>query len=337
MADMDKAQQERHDRLIEQMRRILGSEICAVFDDPNAVEIMLNDDGKVLVERHGSGITHLTNLPVSKTLNFLSLMADYRGTTVTREKPVVEGAMPDEFLRARFAGAIPPLMPQPTFCIRLPARKVFTLDNYVDKGIINTAQHASIIQAVIEHKNILVSGSTGSGKTTLVNAILHAISERAGLNERLVLIQDTAELQCSAPNTSSMLTYEDSGFDYTKLLKLTLRYRPDRIIVGEVRDGAALALLKAWNTGHPGGLATLHANNPQAALLRLDQLCQEAGVPPQKELIREAVHLVIQIQRDTDHPAGRRITAIEEIREGAEPSPWKRPQTRLAKIRARRL
>ncbi|WP_226850158.1 P-type conjugative transfer ATPase TrbB [Acidithiobacillus ferrooxidans] len=337
MADItvDKAKQERHDRLIEQMRRILGSEICAVFEDPNAVEIMLNDDGRVLVERHGAGITELTTLPTSKTLNFLGLMADFRGTTVSCEKPVVEGAMPDEFLRARFAGAIPPLMPQPTFAIRLPARKVFTLDQYVAKGIITPAQHADIVQAVVDHKNILVSGSTSSGKTTLVNAILHAISERSGLNERLILIQDTSELQCSAPNTTSMLTYEDAGVDYTKLLKLTLRYRPDRIIVGEVRDGAALALLKAWNTGHPGGLATLHANNPQAALMRLDQLCQEAGVPPQKELIREAVGLVIQIQRDVNHPAGRRITAMEEIRDGADPSPWKRPPTRLAKIRAR--
>ncbi len=337
MADIgiDKAQQERHDRLIEQMRRILGSDICAVFEDPNAVEIMLNDDGRVLVERHGEGITHLTNLPVSKTLNFLSLMADFRGTTVTREKPIVEGAMPDEFLRARFAGAIPPLMPQPTFAIRLPARKVFTLDNYVEKGILTPDQLRMLLYAVEARKNILVSGSTSSGKSTLVNAVLDAISVRASLNERIVVLEDTRELQCSAPNTTSMLTYEDVGIDFTRLLKLTLRYRPDRIIVGEVRDGAALALLKAWNTGHPGGLATLHANNPQAALMRLDQLCQEAGVPSQMDLIREAVGVVIQIQRDPCHPAGRRITAIEEIRDGAEPSAWKRPPTRLARLRAR--
>ena len=337
MADIgiDKAQQERHDRLIEQMRRILGSEICAGFEDPNAVEIMLNDDGRVLVERHGEGITHLTNLPVSKTLNFLSLMADFRGTTVTREKPIVEGAMPDEFLRARFAGSIPPLMPQPTFSIRLPARKVFTLDNYVEKGILTPDQLRMLLDAVESRKNILVSGSTSSGKSTLVNAVLDAISVRASLNERIVVLEDTRELQCSAPNTTSMLTYEDVGIDFTRLLKLTLRYRPDRIIVGEVRDGAALALLKAWNTGHPGGLATLHANNPQAALMRLDQLCQEAGVPSQMALIREAVGVVIQIQRDPCHPAGRRITAIEEIRDGAEPSAWKRPPTRLARLRAR--
>ncbi|MHB1643083.1 MAG: ATPase, T2SS/T4P/T4SS family, partial [Acidithiobacillus sp.] len=456
MADMDKAQQERHDRLIEQMRRILGSEICAVFNDPAAVEIMLNDDGRVLVERHGAGITELTTLPTSKTLNFLGLMADFRGTTVSREKPIVEGAMPDEFLRARFAGAIPPLMPQPTFAIRLPARSVYTLENYRDSEILTVEQYDRIIQAVTARKNILVSGGTGcfakghpilmldgsikavedvvvgdkvmgpdgkervvkdahggseemvrvipaegphfdvnvghslalilppyhyldvfrytadrwlsasdafkaaarlvrvtsgtaprpipiqdayslgdgayygfevdhpdhlfvdghfmvqgnSGKTTLLNAVSDTIAKMSGLDQRIVILEDVREIVCNAPNTVSMLTDPDTGIDLTRLLKLTLRYRPDRIFVGEVRDGAALALLKAWGTGHPGGLATLHANNPLSALTRLDQLCQEANVPSQMPLIREAVDVVIQITRDPAVKAGRRISDI---------------------------
>jgi len=307
---IDKAQKERHDRLIEQMRRILGSEICAVFEDPKAVEIMLNDDGRVLVERHGSGITELTTLPPAKALNFLGLMADFRGTTVSREKPIVEGAMPDEFLRARFAGAIPPLMPMPTFSIRLPARSVYTLEDYRDSGILTAEQYDQIVEAIASRKNILVSGGTGAGKTSLLNACSDYISRIAGLDQRIVIIEDTREIVCNAPNTVQMLTDPDSEIDMTRLLKLTLRYRPDRIFVGEVRDSAALALLKAWNTGHPGGLATLHANNPTAALIRLDQLCQEAGVPSQMPLIREAVDVVIQIQRDPSHPAGRRISDL---------------------------
>ena len=331
---IDKAKIEAHTRLVEQMQRILGSDICAAFQDEKVVEIMVNDDGKVLVERHGSGIVELGRMSPGKVMNFIGLMAHFRETTVGRDRPIVEGAMPEEFLRARFAGAIPPIMPNPTFSIRLPARIVFTLDDYVAKAIITQGQQEHIMRAVEDRKNILVSGGTSSGKTTLLNAILDAISERSGLDQRIVLIQDTAELQCTAPNTVSMLTYEDSGVDFTKLLKLTLRYRPDRIIVGEVRDKAALALLKAWNTGHPGGLATLHANNPQAALLRLDQLCQEAGVPPQKELINEAVDLVIQIQRDPTYPAGRRITAMEAVRSGDQISSWKRPPGRLARKRA---
>jgi len=307
---IDKAQKERHERLIEQMRRILGSEICAVFEDPKAVEIMLNDDGRVLVERHGSGITELTTMPPAKALNFLGLMADFRGTTVSREKPIVEGAMPDEFLRARFAGAIPPLMPMPTFSIRLPARSVYTLEDYRESGILTSEQYDQIVAAIASRKNILVSGGTGAGKTSLLNACSDYISRIAGLDQRIVIIEDTREIVCNAPNTVQMLTDPDSHIDMTRLLKLTLRYRPDRIFVGEVRDGAALALLKAWNTGHPGGLATLHANNPNAALIRLDQLCQEAGVPSQMVLVREAVDVVIQIQRDPSHPAGRRISDL---------------------------
>lgn len=307
---IDKAKAEAHGRLIEQMRRILDDDICAVFEDPAAVEIMLNDDGRILVERHGQGITELTHMSPQKALNFLSLMAAYRDTTVGKDKPIVEGAMPPEFRRARFAGCIPPLTPMPTFSIRLPTTKIFTLDDYVSAGIMTVEQKVCIEKAAYERKNILVSGGTGSGKTTCVNAISSYIAGISGLDQRIVLIEDTREIVCQAPNTVQMLTDPDADIDMTRLLKLTLRYRPDRIFVGEVRDKAALALLKAWNTGHPGGLATLHANSPQAALVRLDQLCQEAGVPSQQALIREAVDVVIQIERNRDFPAGRRISDI---------------------------
>jgi Flp pilus assembly CpaF family ATPase len=146
-----------------------------------------------------------------------------------------------------------------------------------------------------------VSGGTRSGKTTLLNALSGRVADVSGLDQRIVIIEDTREIVCNAPNTVQMLTDTDANIDMTRLLKLTLRYRPDRIFVGEVRDGAALALLKAWNTGHPGGLA---------ALIRLDQLCQEAGVPSQMPLIREAVDVVVQIRHDPAHPAGRVISDI---------------------------
>ena len=313
---IDKAKAEAHSRLIEQMRRILGEDICAVFEDPSAVEIMLNDDGRVLVERHGQGIVELTRMSPSKAMNFLALMAAHRETVVDRNRPIVEGAMPPEFRRARFAGCIPPLTPMPTFSIRLPTTKIFTLEDYVRAGIMLPAQSDQLILALERRKNILVSGGTGSGKTTLLNALSDHIAHTSGLDQRIVIIEDTREIVCNAPNTVQMLTDPDADIDMTRLLKLTLRYRPDRIFVGEVRDGAALALLKAWNTGHPGGLATLHANNPDAALIRLDQLCQEAGVPSQQALIREAVDVVVQITRDPGHPAGRRISDIIFFGEG---------------------
>ena len=307
---IDKAKVEAHSRLIEQMRRILGENICAVFDDPSSVEIMLNDDGRILVERHGHGITELTRMNPAKALNFLALMASWRETVVDRNRPIVEGAMPDEFRRARFAGCIPPLTPMPTFSIRLPTTKIFTLEDYVHAGILSPDQRDRLTEDLDSRKNILVSGGTGSGKTTLLNAMSDHIARVSGLDQRIVIIEDTREIVCNAPNTVQMLTDPDANIDMTRLLKLTLRYRPDRIFVGEVRDGAALALLKAWNTGHPGGLATLHANDPEAALVRLDQLCQEAGVPSQTALIREAVDVVVQIRRESAHPVGRVVSDI---------------------------
>jgi P-type conjugative transfer ATPase TrbB len=307
---IDKAKAEAHARLIEQMRRVLGDEVCAVFEDPAAVEIMLNDDGRVLVDRHGQGITELTRMSPAKATNFLGLMASWRDTVVDRGHPIVEGAMPDEFRRSRFAGCIPPLTPMPTFSIRLPASVVYTLEDYVRAGILAPEQCGQLVGALDARKNILVSGGTRSGKTTLLNALSGRVADVSGLDQRIVIIEDTREIVCNAPNTVQMLTDPDANIDMTRLLKLTLRYRPDRIFVGEVRDGAALALLKAWNTGHPGGLATLHANNPNAALIRLDQLCQEAGVPSQMPLIREAVDVVVQIRHDPAHPAGRVISDI---------------------------
>ena len=312
----DQQEQQAHARRIEQMRRILGLEIAALFDDTGVVEIMANPDGRVFVERLGSGISPLGEIDASRVQSLLGLMADYLHTTVSRDRPIVEGAMPIEFLRSRFAGAIPPMVEGASFSIRLPARSVYTLDQYVDAGIITSAQLDTLSDAVLSRKNILVSGGTGSGKTTLANALIDRISKLSDIGTRIVIIEDTRELQCTAPNVVQFLTDDDAGIDMTRLLKLTLRYRPDRILVGEVRDKAALALLKAWNTGHPGGIATLHANNPEAALLRLDQLCQEAGVPSQQTLIHEAVDSVLQIARDREHPAGRRIAAILDVKSG---------------------
>ena len=313
--DYDLKEREAHSRRIEQMRRYLGKATVALFDDPTVVEIMANPDGEVYVEHLGKGMTKFARIDPYSVQEVLGLMADFLHTTVSRSKPIVEGAMPMEFLRSRFAGAIPPLVEGASFSIRLPARSVFTLNQYVEREIVTEEQRAFLEQALRARKNILVSGGTGSGKTTLSNALIDVISRDSGADQRIVIIEDTRELQCSAPNVVQFLTDDDAGIDMTRLLKLTLRYRPDRILVGEVRDKAALALLKAWNTGHPGGIATLHANHPEAALLRLDQLCQEAGVPSQQSLIREAVDVVIQIARDPEHPAGRRITAIHEVKE----------------------
>jgi type IV secretion system protein VirB11 len=307
-------EQEKHARLVEQLRRTFGSTVMPLFSDHAVVEIMLNPDGKILVERHGRGIEEVGSLTPHRARNIVNLAAASLETIVNTDRPIVEGALPAEFDRARFEGLVPPLVTEPTFAIRLRPRTVHSLDDYVEREIMTPDQADQIRRAVMDRQNILVAGGTGSGKTTLLNAILAEIAGITGLDQRIVMIEDTSELKCDARNVVPLLTSSAAKIDMTVLLKATLRLRPDRIIVGEVRDGAALALLKAWNTGHPGGAATLHANNPRAALLRLDQLCQEAGVPPQQDLIREAVDIVIQIARDATARSGRRITDLLRVK-----------------------
>jgi type IV secretion system protein TrbB len=164
--------------------------------------------------------------------------------------------------------------------------------------------------AVVDRKNILVAGGTGSGKTTLVNAIL---AEPPFKSDRIVLIEDTKELQCPAEDKVELLTKNtEPRVTMTDLLRMTLRLRPDRIIIGEVRGPEALAMLKAWNTGHPGGVATIHANSAADALRRIEDLVGEASQIIPKRSIASAVNLVVFVERINIQP-GRAVRTIVEV------------------------
>ena len=231
-------------------------------------------------------------------------MAGYHGKEVTRGKPLLEGELPLD--GSRFAGQLPPVVPSPTFAIRKKAVAIYTLDEYAAAGTM-TAHHCEVLRkAVAGHRNILVTGGTGSGKTTLVNAIINEMVA-CDPGERVFIIEDTGEIQCAAENFVQYHTSFDVSM--TALLKAALRMRPDRILVGEVRGPEALDLLDAWNTGHEGGAATLHANNPAAGLVRLKSLItRNASAPADIEpLIGEVVHMVVHIART---PAGRRVQEI---------------------------
>ena len=220
---------------------------------------------------------------------------------------MLEGELPLD--GSRFEGMVPPVVTAPSFAIRKRASKVFSLDQYVDDNIISREQRQVIDRGIEERKNIIISGGTGSGKTTLTNAIIAGITETHPA-DRIVTIEDTYELQCSAENVVPM--HSSEKVDMQRLLKVTMRMRPDRIIVGEVRGAEALALLKAWNTGHPGGCATLHANSPTGALTRLHHLTAEGVATSDHipELIAEAVNIVVQIAKTTE---GRKVTGICEV------------------------
>lgn len=290
-------------RNLEKLRRDLGPLFLDAFYEPLTIEVMLNPDGKLWHEKLGQAMRPIGRMEASRADSVLKTIASCLGTTITRDNPTIEGEFPLD--GSRFAGQIAPVVLAPTFALRKKASSVFTLAQYVEAGVMAQAQADIIREHVKHHKNILVIGGTGSGKTTLTNAIIHEISTVCP-HERIVIIEDTGELQCSAEN--AVLYHTTPTRSMTDLLKTTLRMRPDRILIGEVRGHESLDLLDAWNTGHEGGIATLHANNSEAALQRLHSLVTRNPFAPSQiePLIGEVVHLIIHIKKTLD---GRRVVA----------------------------
>jgi P-type conjugative transfer ATPase TrbB len=301
-------------RLTRKLEAELGYDVMGALRDPSVVEIMLNSDGKLWVERFGEPMRCVGFMSAVNAESAMGSIADALHTTVTRDSPILEGELPLD--GSRFEGLIPPVVAAPTFTIRKKAVKVFTLDDYVRSGVMSALQKEKIETGVAARNNILVVGGTGSGKTTFTNAVIEAMT-RLAPEDRLVIIEDTAEIQCPAENAVILRSSVDVSMQ--QLLRATMRLRPDRILVGEVRGGEALALLKAWNTGHPGGVATIHANGAEAGLVRMEQLVSESGmtvgVPV---LIGEAVDMVVFIQKTRDVAAGRVVSEILLV-DGWEP------------------
>jgi P-type conjugative transfer ATPase TrbB len=292
-------------RLVSKLQNALGDHLCVALDDPSVVEIMLNPDGKLFIERMGHGITAAGEMSRPAAETVIGSVAHVLNSEVDDERPIVSGELP--IGGHRFEGLLPPIVAGPSFTIRRRASRLIPLEDYVASKTMTSAQAEIIRSAVAAKLNIVVSGGTGSGKTTLTNAIVAEIVAHSP-EDRLVILEDTAEIQCAAENAVSLHTSD--SIDMSRLLKSTMRLRPDRIIVGEVRDGAALTLLKAWNTGHPGGIATIHSNTARSALQRLEQLTAEASQQPMQAVIGDAVDLVISIERT---PKGRRISEILHV------------------------
>ena len=240
----------------------------------------------------------------SEVERIIRLVASHIHVEAHASNPIVSAELPQT--GERFEGVLPPIAAQPCFSIRKPAAKIYTLDDYVADRIMLPLQADMLRAAVADRSNILIAGGTSSGKTTLANALL---AELAKLDERVIILEDTRELQCAAPDCVALRT-KPGVVNLSALVRSTLRLRPDRIIVGEVRGAEALDMLKAWNTGHPGGIATVHANSARAALYRLEQLVQEGVITVPRRLIAEAIDLIVFIR---GRGVSRRIDAIAKI------------------------
>ena len=272
-------------------------------------EISLNPDGAVWVSRFGGGVRREGEWDPRDAERLIRWAASEAGEAITATGPIVSVRLPG--WPHRLEALVPPVVDRPTFSVRRHTEVAVDFDSFDwdfpdSRGAVESA-------VVRERRNLVVAGATGSGKTTFANACLAAVA--AGCpDDRIVVIEDTPELRSRLPNTVALRT--SRTVDQQRLLVSTLRLAPDRIVVGECRDGgAALTLLRAWNTGHRGGLTTLHANGAAEVVPRLDMLCSEVAATSQERLIRHTIDLVVYLARGAGRPVVQRVLEVE----GADP------------------
>jgi P-type conjugative transfer ATPase TrbB len=293
------------------LRTALGPAVASFLEDPTVVEVMLNPDGRLWIDRLSSGLEDSgCKMSAADGERIVRLVAHHVGAEVHPGSPRVSAELPET--GERFEGLLPPVVAAPAFAIRKPAVAVFTLDDYARAGVMTSGQANALRKAVSDRKNILVVGGTSTGKTTLANALL---AEIAHTSDRIVLIEDTRELQCRVPNLVALRT-KDGVVSLSDLVRSSLRLRPDRIPIGEVRGAEALDLLKAWGTGHPGGIATIHAGTALGALRRLEQLIQEAVITVPRALIAETIDVIAVLQ---GRGGERRLAELATV-DGLDPS-----------------
>ena len=292
-------------RTVRMLRTALGPAVGRLLDEPEVVEVMLNPDGRVWVDHLGTGLSEAGfRLSPADGERIIRLVASHVGAEVHGERPRISAELPET--GERFEGLLPPVVTAPTFAIRKPAVAVFSLDDYVGQGIMTAAQAAVLRLAVAERRNLLIAGATSTGKTTLANALLKEI---AATRDRVILIEDTRELNCEVANAVALRT-KDGVIGLAELVRSSLRLRPDRIPIGEVRGREALDLLKAWGTGHPGGIGTIHAGSALGALHRLEQLIQEAVATVPRALIADTIDMIAVL---TGRGGQRRLAGIWQV------------------------
>lgn len=303
-------------RTIAKLQRELGHTILNALKDSHVEDLSRNSDGWLWIKRQGQPWEKLSEFSDVQAENILRAVASSLGTTITPEKPYLDGELIID--GSRIHGNLPPETRRPSFTIRKRPTIIYSLDQYVDQGTLAPNHRALLLDAIKTHKNIFVVGSTGSGKTTLVNALIDSAAKLTP-EDRFVIIEDTGEIQCNAPNTEQLYTTHNRNLD--QLVKETLRMRPDRIIIGEVRGAEALNLLEIWNTGHNGGIATAHADtaSPDAGLERIEMLIARANSKLDNQFIRRligaTVNLVVCIQQAKKGRDINNITIVKGYRD----------------------
>jgi type IV secretion system protein VirB11 len=289
--------------------RLAGPVLAGYLDDPSVLEILVNPNGTCFVERFGAGMA-ASDAPRGMDLDrFLAAIADQTQQEWRESQPSLHAALAD--VGWRIQACRPPQAPGLTLALRKHPQQAFTLDHYEAQGILTPAQGMILREALQERQRIIVSGATGSAKTSLLGALLHELSTT---EERLCLLEDDPELVCTARNSVFFRT--SSGVSMTQLVKDALRYRPDRVIIGEVRDGAALAMARALETGH-SGLSTVHAESAEGTLSRLEGLILEASASPQRELLGHVIDLIVHMSRDGRSFRCTRLLAVHGYASGA--------------------
>src|SRR5579883_3671643 len=318
--------EEQRQRYETKLERELCDLVLSSLTDPRAEDVLLNPDSTLWIKRLGEGFMPIDETPPAQAASTLNTIAAWKGTNINHEQPILETELPLD--GSRFEGLVSPIVRNPCFAIRLRPRKIFTLEDYESSGILTNKEdslntfrcrdtflesirglrHGDIIRkAIAAKRNILVSGATGSGKTTFLNACFDAMA-RLSPNDRVISIEDTTELQCTVTNHVDLHTAGE--ITMLACLRACMRLKPTRIVVGEVRGAEAHTLLKSWNTGHPGGIATIHANDAISGLVRLESLVAEAITAPQQTLIAEAVDLVVFVDEESSLAAGRKVREV---------------------------
>ena len=283
---------------------------CAALDDDDIEEIYINPDMVVRCVSHSRGRTRMAHLVAPHAVEqFLRAVATQSGTDIGAEQPSLAAALPQSFGKCRIQGFLPPLSEGPALIVRKPPNRLIPLAEYVDQGVLSAYGHSLIRKMVARRLNVIVAGPTASGKTTLCNAILGEISTQFP-DDRLVVLEDTPELRVTGRDHLRLQT--TARVAMRDLVKYSLRCTPNRIIIGEVRDGAARDLLDAWVTGHPGGCGTVHGEDSLRALDRLARLASEgAGGAEQRHMVAQAVHYVVYIAGAGRHRKVREIARLE--------------------------